>query len=85
MDTSEGRLFAPMYRLVARTPCRTLISDASKHAVGGFGLETGQYWQYDLSEEELARFCGSSKHLQSQDSFSINVLELLGMVMPAYM
>ena len=50
MDASEGGLPAPMYRLVARPLCCTLISDVSKHAVGGFCLETGQYWRYDLSE-----------------------------------
>ena len=78
-------LFAPTYRLVAGPSCHTLTSDTSKHDVGGFCLETGQYWRYELSEEELACFCGSSKHLQSQDSISINALELLGMVMSAYM
>ena len=43
--------------------------------------------RYELSKEELliSRFYGSSKHLQSQDSISINALELLGMVMSAYM
>ena len=40
MDASEGGLSAPMYRLVARLPCHTLTSGASKHAVGGFCLET---------------------------------------------
>ena len=45
MDASEGGLSASMYRLVARPPCRTLTSDASNHAVGGFCLETGQYWR----------------------------------------
>ena len=56
MDASEGGLSAPMSHLVARPPCHTLTSDASKHAVGGFCLEMGQYWRYDLSQEELARF-----------------------------
>ena len=82
MDASEGRLSAPMCRLAARPPCRTLISDGSKHAVGDLCLETGQYRRDDLSEEELARFCGSNKHLQSQDMVCS---ELLDMVMPAYM
>ena len=85
MSTSEGGLSAPVYRLVAPPPCCTLTSDASKHAVGGFCWETGQYWRYNLSEEELARFCGLSKHIQAQDTISINALELLGMVMSAYM
>ena len=40
MNVSEGGLSAPMYRLVARPPCHTLTSDASKHAVGGSCLET---------------------------------------------
>ena len=71
MDASEGELSVSMYRLAARPPCRTLISDASKHAVGGFCLETGQCWRCDLSEEELACIRGSIKHLQSQDSISI--------------
>ena len=54
--------------------------------MGGSCLQTaGPYWQYGLSEEELARFCGSSKHLQLQDSISIEALELLGMVMYAFM
>ena len=75
----------PMYRLVARPPCRTLISNAYKHVVGGFCLEADQYWRYDLSEQELARVCGSRKHLQCQDGVSINTLELLGMLISAYM
>ena len=85
MDASEGGLSAPMPRLVARTPCHTLTSDASKHAEGGFCLEIGQYWRYGLSQEELARFCGSSKHIQSLDNICVNALELLGMVMSAHM
>ena len=40
MDASEGGASAPTYRLVACPPCRTLISDASKHAVEGVCLET---------------------------------------------
>ena len=48
-------------------------------------METGQYWRYDLSQEELARFCGSSKHIQSEDNICVNALELLGMVMSAHM
>ena len=80
---SRGGLSATMYRLVAHPPCPTLTSGAYKQAVEGFCLEIGQYWRYDLSEEELARFCGSSKHLPSQDDISFNVLELLGMVMSA--
>ena len=74
-----------MYRLVARPRCRTLVSDAFKHAVGGFCLETGSHWRYGVSGEELVCFYEITKHLQTQDSFSISALELLGMVMSAYM
>ena len=62
MDTSEGGLSTPIYRLVARLSCPTYTSDASKHAVEGLCLETGQYWRYDLSRE-LPRFCENRKHL----------------------
>ena len=41
IDASEGGLSAAMYCLVALPPCRTLISGAFKHAVGGFCLKTG--------------------------------------------
>ena len=85
MDASERGLYTPMYRLVARPPCRPLIPTASRHAIGGFCIETGQYWRYDLSEEDLVHFCGRSKHLQLQDSISSNAPELLGMAMSAYM
>ena len=85
MDTSGGVLPVPMCRLVACPPYRSLISNASKHAVGAFCLEISQYWRYDLYEEELARFCGSSKHLQSHDNISTNTLNLVGIMMSAYM
>ena len=68
MDASQGRLFPPMHNRVARPLCRTLISDASRYAVGSFCLETGQYWLHELFEEGLARRCGSSKHLHLQES-----------------
>ena len=45
IHASEGGLSAPMYRLIARLSCRTLISDAFKHAVGVCCLETGQHWR----------------------------------------
>lgn len=47
-------------------------------------METGLYWPYTLSKEEQSRFCGSSKHLLSQEGISISALELLSMVMSAY-
>ena len=73
-----------MYHLLERPSQRTLISDASKTAVGGFCLETGVYWRYDLDAGERSRFCGSSKSVAGENDISINVLELLGMVVSAW-
>ena len=81
MDARKRGLSVPLYHIVARPLCRTLLSDAPKHVAGNLCLETDQHWWYDLSEEELAHFCGSSKHFQSQDDVSIKALKLHGMVM----
>ena len=70
---------APRYHLLERPFQRTLFSDSSKPAVGGFCLETGVYWRYDLDAGERYRFCGSSKPVTGENDMSINVLELLGM------
>ena len=75
---------APMHRLLERPARRTLFSDASKTAVGGFYLETGVYWRYELNDRERSRFCGSSGSVGCEDDLSINVLELLGMVVSAW-
>ena len=84
LDARGGILSAPMYHLLERPPRRTLFSDASKTAVGGFCLETGVYWRYELDDGERSRFCGSSKSVADENDISINVLELLGMVVSAW-
>ena len=84
VDARGGALSAPMYHLLERPAKRTLFSDASKTAVAGYCLETGVYWRYDLTVQEQSRFCGSSKSVDSVDDLSINVLELLGMVVSAF-
>ena len=73
----------PMYHLLERPAQRTLFSDASK-TVGGFCLETGVYSRYDLTAQEQSRLCGSKKSVRGVDDLCINVLELLGMVVPAF-
>ena len=80
LDARGGTFSAPMYHLLERPSQRTLFSDASKTAVGGFCLETGVYWRYYLDGAERSRFCGSSKSVAGENDISINVLELLGMV-----
>ena len=47
-------------------------------------METGVYWRYDLTADEQARFGGSSRAVESMDEISIDVLELLGMVISAW-
>ena len=84
IDARGGVLSAPMYHLLERPAQRTLFSDASKTAVGGYCLETGVYWRYDLTAQEPSRFCGSSKFVRGVDDLSINVLERLGMVVLAF-
>ena len=84
LDARQGTLSAPMYRLLERPARRTLFSDAFKTAVGGFCLETGVYWRYELNDRERSRFCGSSGSVGCEDDLSINVLELLGMVVSAW-
>ena len=71
-----------MYRLVLRPPTLSLFSDASGVAVGGYCLESALWWRYDLSDAEHANVKGSTVH--SEDDISINVLELLGMVLSAW-
>ena len=82
LDARGGTLLAPMYHLLERPAQRTLFSDDSKTAIGVFCLET-VLW-YDLSVEEQSGFCGSSRSVAGMDRISINVLELLGMVVSAW-
>ena len=84
LDARGGTLSAPMYHFLERPSQRTLFSDASKTAVGGFCLETGVYWRKDLDAGERSRLCGSIKSVAGENDISINVLELLDMVVSAW-
>ena len=59
-------------------------SDASFEAAGGLDLEMGVYWRYNLTGEERARTIRSRKG-RDENRFSINVLEMLRMMMGAFM
>ena len=76
-------LAAPFFRFVKQPHKRTWFSDASFEAVGGLCLETGVYWRYNLTGEERARTVRSRRR-EHVNRLSINVLELLGMVMTAF-
>ena len=75
---------APMYQILERPARSTLFWDASKTTIGGFCLETGMYWRYELDTAEQSRFCGSREAIAGENDISINVLELLGMVVSAW-
>ena len=70
VDALGGVLSAPMYQMLERPAQRTLFSDASKTAVGGYCLETGVYWRYDLTAQEQSRFCGSTKSVRGVNDLS---------------
>ena len=68
-------------RLGSHLSSRTLVSDASGTAVGGHCLETGTWWRLDLNRNAKSRL---SEHVKRHNDLSINVLELLGMVVTAW-
>ena len=78
---SEGRLEMPLYSMYLQPHSRTLWSDASGDAMGGYCLESGQYWRMDFSDDVRQRL---RRKAVSRDDLSINVLELLGMVVTAW-
>ena len=45
---------------------------------------TGVYWRYDLTAQDKSRVCGSSKSVRGVGDLSIHVLELLSMVVSAF-
>ena len=50
--------------------------------MGGFCLETGAWWRYDFDPEVRARF--RVRKVRHRDELSINLLELLGMMITAW-
>ena len=62
---------------------RQWFSDVSYKTVGGYCLETGWWWRYGLSEED-SRWTVRIRARVGYGSFSINVLELFGMVWTMY-
>ena len=61
-------------------PSRILISDASGNGKGSFCLESGWWWRIDFTEDIRTRL---RKRVCSRDDLSMNVFELLGMVVTA--
>ena len=76
-------LYSPFYDHVHWPPTRHWLSDATLKAIGGLCLESRTWWRYDLSHEEQSRadiVAACAKH----NKLSINLLELLAMVVTAY-
>ena len=75
------RLEAPLFCCFSQPPSRILISDASGDGMGGFCLESGRWWRIDFMKDIRARL---RKRVCSRDDLSVNVCELLGMVVTAW-
>ena len=75
------RLEAPLFCCFSQPPSRILTSDASGDGMGGFCLESGRWWRIDFTEDIRARL---RKRVCSRDDLSMNVFELLGMVVTAW-
>lgn len=76
-------LYSPLFYHTQWDPERHWLSDATLSAVGGFCAETGVWWRYDLTEEEKSRSVVGTKCAE-HNAISINLLELLAMVITAY-
>ena len=76
-------LCAPIYDHIMRAPGRRHYSDASFTAIGGFCPELKVYWPYSLAEALTLELKKQSvtKHAGSN---TINILELMGMMMSAF-
>ena len=75
------RLEAPLFCCFLQQPSRILISDASGDVMGSFCLEAGWWWRIDFTKDIRARL---RKKVCSRDDLSMNVFELLGMVVTAW-
>ena len=76
-------LCAPIYDHIMRAPARRYYSDASFTAIGGFFPELKVYWRYSLAEALTLELKEKSVTKQA-GSITINLLELIGMMMSAF-
>ena len=80
---SDGvvRLEAPLLCSFLQPPSRVRVSNASGDAVGGFCVETGPWWRIDFPPDARSRL---RQRVCARDDLSMNVFELLGMVLTAW-
>lgn len=76
-------LYSSFYKHVYWAPVRHWLSDATPKAIGGFCWELRVWWRYDLSVDEQCRLSKDTT-CALHNKLSINLLELLAMVVTAY-
>ena len=81
--TAGESLNAPCYGVVKRQPKRLYLSDASFDAIGGFCPEKRVFWRYDLPLDFATELKQKAARRETC-SVTINLLELVGMVMTAW-
>ena len=85
LGSPAGRLSAPLYRSYMQPLAYTLWSDASSDSMGGYYLGSesgfGVWWCFDFDKDVRTRLRAT---VRGWDDLSINVLELLGMVVTAW-
>ena len=76
-------LCAPIYDHIMRAPARRSCSDVSFTAIGDFCPELKVYWRYSLAEA-LTLELKKQSVTKLAVSITINLLELIGMMMSAF-
>ena len=83
--SSRALFTTPLYRFVPQIPAFRLWSDACGSAFGGYfcvpANGEGLWARYDLTPAERARF---QERAEDHDDISINLLDLFGMVLMAW-
>ena len=81
--TAGASLSAPCYAAIKRMPKRLYLSDASFEAIGGYCKKRRVYWRYDLPLAFSAELKRKAARRETP-SVTINLLELVGMVVTAW-
>ena len=79
-----GMLSAPMYHLLERPARRTLFSNASKTAIGGFCLENCGVLVLSGRSRRAVSFLRLEQGRRSRERYSISILGFMGMVFSAW-
>ena len=78
-----GEITSPSFGFAKQTASRTVFSDASTKRVAGVCMEKRWYWYWTLPQEAQLRTIVHRKHGEG-DFIDINLLELMGVVVSAY-